>query len=196
VVLPVGIELTEDRPRLGFFRKVTVTPAIGECPVRGTKGNGVRIAPGEADRKNIGQKFRAQPPFFHCSRVSAARKYLIFGKGSAVRSKIALAIAAAALGACTPPKGGDIDPSYVSPVFYQNHTCQQLEQEAAAVSGRVAQASAVQDNALLFGGGNTANELASLKGQLVAIEQASIQKNCGIRFPEQPAKPSSGWFHF
>jgi hypothetical protein len=50
-----------------------------------------------------------------------------------VRSKIALAIAAAALGACTPPSSRDIDPSYVSPVFYQNHTCQQLEQEAATI---------------------------------------------------------------
>jgi hypothetical protein len=156
----------------------------------------VPFAPGEADGKNIGRKFRAPLPFFHCSLVSVARKYLIFGKGSAVRSKIALAIAAAALGACTPPSSRDIDPSYVSPVFYQNHTCQQLEQEAATVSARVVQASAAQDNALLFGGGNTAVELASLKGQLAAIEQASIQKNCGIRFPEAPAKQSSGWFHF
>jgi hypothetical protein len=98
-----------------------------------------------------------------------------------VRSEIALAIAAAALGACTPPNSRDIDPSYVSPVFYQNHTCQQLEQEAATVSARVVQASAAQDNALLFGGGNTAVELTSLKGQLAAIEQASIQKNCSIR---------------
>lgn len=136
-----------------------------------------------------------QAPFFHCSPASVARNYFVFGKGSAVRSKIALAIAAAALGACTPPAAIDIDPSYVSPVFYQNHTCQQLEQEAATVSSRVAQASAVQDNALLLGGGNTAVELASLKGQLVAIEQASTQKNCGIQFPQMPAKQRSGIFH-
>ena len=113
-----------------------------------------------------------------------------------MRSKIALVIAAAALGACTPPKSGDIPPSYVSPVLYQNHTCQQLEQEALTVSARAMQASAAQDNALLLGGGNTATELAALKGQLVAIEQASIQKNCGIQFQDRPAKPSSGIFHF
>jgi len=113
-----------------------------------------------------------------------------------VRSKIALVIAAATLVACTPPKSGDIPASYVSPVLYQNYTCQQLEQEALTVSARAVQASAAQDNALLLGGGNTAIELASLKGQLVAIEQASIQKNCGIQFQDRPAKPSSGIFHF
>jgi hypothetical protein len=80
--------------------------------------------------------------------------------------------------------------------LYQNYTCQQLEQEALTVSARAVQASAAQDNALLLGGGNTAIELASLKGQLVAIEQASIQKNCGIQFQDRPAKPSSGIFHF
>ena len=111
-----------------------------------------------------------------------------------MRSKIALAIAAAALAACTPPAAVDIDPSYVSPVFYQNHTCQQLEQEAATVSAGVAQLSASQDNATLFGSGNTTVELASLKGQLVAIQQVSTQKNCGIQFPQTPAKQRSGVF--
>ena len=113
-----------------------------------------------------------------------------------MRSKIALVIAAAALGTCTPPSSGDIPPSYVSPVLYQNYTCQQLEQEALTVSTRAVQASAAQDNALVLGGGNTAIELASLKGQLVAIEQASIQKNCGIQFQDRPAKPSSGISRF
>lgn len=37
---------------------------------------------------------------------------------------------------------------------------------------------------LLFneGDGQTASELASLKGQMNALEQASIKKNCGIQF--------------
>jgi len=113
-----------------------------------------------------------------------------------VRSKIALVIAAAALGTCTAPSSGDIPASYVSPVLYQNYTCQQLEQEALTVSTRALQASAAQDNALLLGSGNTAIELASLKGQLVAIEQASVQKNCGIQFQDRPAKPSSGISRF
>jgi hypothetical protein len=80
--------------------------------------------------------------------------------------------------------------------LYQNYTCQQLEQEALTVASRAVQASAAQDNALLLGSGNTAIELASLKGQLVAIEQASIQKNCGIQFQDRPASPSPGRFHF
>jgi hypothetical protein len=109
-----------------------------------------------------------------------------------VRSEIALAIAAAALGACTPPASGDIPASYVSPVIYQNYTCQQLEQEALTVSTRAMQASIAQDNALLLGSGNTAIELASLKGQLVAIEQANNQKNCGIQFENRSTKSSSG----
>ena len=113
-----------------------------------------------------------------------------------MRSKIALVIAAAALGTCTAPSSGDIPASYVSPVLYQNYTCQQLEQEALTVSTRALQASAAQDNALLLGSGNTAIELASLKGQLVAIEQASVQKNCGIQFQDRPTKSSSGISRF
>jgi len=35
-------------------------------------------------------------------------------------------------------------------------------------------------------GGSTAAELAQMKGQMVAIEQASIQKKCGIQFQVKP----------
>jgi hypothetical protein len=35
------------------------------------------------------------------------------------------------------------------------------------------------------GNGQTAAELASLKGQKKAIEEASIMKNCGIRFQSE-----------
>lgn len=35
---------------------------------------------------------------------------------------------------------------------------------------------------LVSGGKQTAAELALMKGQMVAIEQASVQKNCGIQF--------------
>ena len=42
--------------------------------------------------------------------------------------------------------------------------------------------------AAFFVGGDkqTAAELAQMKGQMVAIEQASIQKKCGIQFQVKP----------
>lgn len=114
---------------------------------------------------------------------------------------IALAALAAALGGCA-SKSSDITAAYVSPVMYQNHTCQQLALEAQGVSSRAAQVSGAQDAkrsndavatgvavvifwpaAFLVGGdGPTAAELGQLKGQMVAIEQASIVKKCGIQF--------------
>lgn len=90
--------------------------------------------------------------------------------------------------------------------MYQNHTCQQLALEAQGVSSRAAQVSGAQDAkrsndavatgvavvvfwpaAFLVGGdGPTAAELGQLKGQMVAIEQASIVKKCGIQFQKPP----------
>src|ERR1700745_4088673 len=100
----------------------------------------------------------------------------------------------------------DIAPAYVSPVAYQSYTCQQLALEAQAVSTRAATLSGAQDNqrtkdavattaavivfwpaAFLVGGDKqTASELAQMKGQLIAVEQASIQKNCNIQFQGKP----------
>ena len=108
-----------------------------------------------------------------------------------------------ALAGCA-SKSADISPSYISPVTYQNFTCEQLQMEAQGVSQRAAIASGQQDKArkndvvkttvgvvlfwpvLLFneGDGNKANEVANLKGQMQAIEQASIQKNCGFKFQQ------------
>lgn len=96
----------------------------------------------------------------------------------------------------------DIAPSYVSPVMYENFTCQQLAYEAQSISTRAAQAAGVQNRArttdavvttvglvvfwpslfFLNGDGPKAAELANLKGQMEAVEQASIRKNCGIQF--------------
>ena len=81
----------------------------------------------------------------------------------------------------------------------------QLAQEAQGVSSRAAQVSGAQDAkrtsdavatgvaivvfwpaAFLVGGdGPFAAELAQLKGEMNAIEQASIQKRCGIQFQRQ-----------
>ena len=41
---------------------------------------------------------------------------------------------------------------------------------------------------LVGGGGPMAAELAQLEGQMVGIEQASIQKKCGIQFQQAAAQ--------
>lgn len=118
-----------------------------------------------------------------------------------MRHLVSAAALAVALGGCA-SKSSDITPAYISPIMYQNHSCPQLAQEAQGVSARAAQLSGAQDQkrtndqiatgvavvifwpaAFLVGGdGPVAAELAQLKGQMVAIEQASIQKRCGITF--------------
>jgi hypothetical protein len=104
----------------------------------------------------------------------------------------------------------DITAAYVSPVTYQSYTCQQLGLEAQAVSARAATLSGAQDSqrtkdavattaavivfwpaAFLVGGDKqTAAELAQMKGQLVAIAQASIEKKCNIQF-QGPRPPGT-----
>jgi hypothetical protein len=110
----------------------------------------------------------------------------------------------AALGGCA-SSAADITPAYVSPVTYQSFTCPQLGQEAQAISTRAAALSGAQDSqrtkdgvataaaiivfwpAAFFVGGDkqTAAELAQMKGQMVAVEQASIAKKCNIQFQGQ-----------
>lgn len=118
-----------------------------------------------------------------------------------MRSFLCAAAVALCVAGCA-SKASDITPTYVSPIMYQNHSCAQLAQEAQGVSSRAAQVSGAQDAKrtndavatgvaivvfwpaafLVSGDGPTAAELAQLKGQMVAIEQASIQKNCAISF--------------
>jgi hypothetical protein len=103
----------------------------------------------------------------------------------------------AALGGCA-SSSADIAPAYVSPVAYQSYTCQQLAIEAQSISTRAATLSGAQDSqrtkdgwaiaaavvvfwpAAFFVGGDkqTAAELSQMKGQMVAVEQASIAKKC------------------
>lgn len=117
--------------------------------------------------------------------------------------KLALAVLAATLvlSACaTSPK--DITAVYVSPVLYQNLTCDQLSQEAVRVSNAAAIATGTQQSqadkdaamvgvslilfwpAVFFVGGDKGNaaEVSRLKGEMNAIEQANITKGCGIQF--------------
>ena len=112
----------------------------------------------------------------------------------------------AALAGCA-SSSADITPAYVSPVAYQSYTCQQLALEAQAVSTRAATLSGVQDSQrtkdqwttaaavvvfwpaafLVQGDKQTAAELAQMKGQMVAIEQASIAKEVQYPIPGEAA---------
>ena len=107
----------------------------------------------------------------------------------------------------------DADPAtYVSASDYQGYTCQDLAAEAARVSSEAVQA-AGQDftgdkiaidvgrvvffPVLVFTKGNYADpaELARLNRSMKAIEQASINKNCGIDFQHTSPPPpkESSW---
>ncbi len=96
----------------------------------------------------------------------------------------------------------NIAAAYVSPLQYNNYSCPQLREEATRVSSRAIQVSGAQSSkatsdavamgvglvlfwpSLFFikGDGTTAAEVARLKGEMDAIEQASVTKRCGIKF--------------
>ncbi len=115
-------------------------------------------------------------------------------------------VVAALLGGCA-SKASEITAAYVSPVTYQSYTCQQLGMEAQAIAAKATELSGAQDQkrtndqiatgvaivvfwpaAFFVGGdGQVAAQLSQLKGQLSAVEQASIQKKCGIQFRQAPA---------
>ena len=108
---------------------------------------------------------------------------------------IAAGLLAVSLAACaTAPE--DIAPAYVSNMQYQAWTCEQM----AAESGRLASASYstqlskarsnVSVGVILLGlpvsslsGSNVAPEIARLKGEQVAMQQAQALKNCGAVNP-------------
>ncbi len=88
---------------------------------------------------------------------------------------------------------------YVSPLQYQSYDCDQLEMEYSRISRRVAEVTGRQDDAaardavgmgvglilfwpalFLLAGSDHADELGRIKGEAEAIEQASIQKSCGL----------------
>lgn len=114
---------------------------------------------------------------------------------------VAAVIALPLLSGCA-SKSSDIQAAYVSPVQYQHYSCDQLLAEGQRLSSRAAIVSGQQDDKrtsdavmtgvavvvfwpalfALEGDGQTAAELARLKGELEAVEKASIQKNCGIQF--------------
>jgi len=122
-----------------------------------------------------------------------------------MKETIAAAGIAAALAACA-SSSETVTGSYVSPLQFQNYSCQQIGEEAQRISAHVAQLSGVQDQkrsndavattaaviifwpaAFLVGGNDqTTAELARMKGEFEAVEKVSIQKNCGIQFQKAP----------
>lgn len=103
-------------------------------------------------------------------------------------------------------KAEDINATYVSPLTYKSFSCKQIQQEGSRISARAGEIAGIQNKkakddavatgvalvlfwpAVFFIKGNQENaaELARLKGELDAVEQASIQKNCGIEFRKAP----------
>lgn len=126
--------------------------------------------------------------------------------GGLMFKRIVAGAVALSLGGCA-SSSSDIRAAYVSPLQYQQYTCKQLAEEAERVSARAAQAAGTQDSnrtqdavvttvgvvvfwPILFavkGDGQTAAELARLKGEMETIEKVSVQKNCGITFKQAKA---------
>lgn len=124
-----------------------------------------------------------------------------------MRGKLLLALLCCVQAGCA-SSSSEITPHYVSPIQYQALSCQQLTAEGERVSQRANQLAGVQDDkatndaiatgvgAVLFwpslffikGDGQTAAELGRLRGEFDAIEQAAIQKNCGMRFQRAPSE--------
>lgn len=122
-------------------------------------------------------------------------------------AKILDAADCAAVAGCA-SSAADVRPAYVSPLQYQSYSCSQIGQEAERLSRRAAEAAGVQHSKassdavatgvslvlfwpaafMIKGDGQSAAELARLKGEFEALEQASIQKNCNIKFSAQQAR--------
>jgi hypothetical protein len=96
--------------------------------------------------------------------------------------------------------------TYVPPFAYLNYDCPQLVREARALSTRSATLAGVRQSDRtadagdthgtvipwpkafsLVGDANIADKLALMRGQMLAIEEASIRGQCSIQFPRPPA---------
>ncbi|MBO9680927.1 MAG: hypothetical protein J7556_22095 [Acidovorax sp.] len=105
----------------------------------------------------------------------------------------------------------DIAPTYVSPMQYSSFDCQQIEAENQRLVNRVSQLggrldeAASNDKAIgvagailfwpaLFALGGTKNqeaEYARLRGEHDALQQASIQKKCGMQAKAETPPPAT-----
>lgn len=120
------------------------------------------------------------------------------------------ALSALALAGCA-SSANNIAASYVSPMQYDAYNCRQLAEEAQRVAAHASAAAGAQDSqatkdavattaaiiifwpAAFFVQGDKQNaaELARLRGEMDAIEQTSIRKQCGIQFRGTPQPPMS-----
>jgi hypothetical protein len=127
------------------------------------------------------------------------------GGQTPMRARLCSVFGALILAGCA-SKASDVAPNYVSPMQYDAYNCSQLAEEAQRVSARASAAAGAQDSqatkdavattvgvivfwpALFFIGGDKQNaaELGRLRGEMEAIEQASIRRKCGIQFRATP----------
>lgn len=110
-----------------------------------------------------------------------------------MNTKLAVAVALCIGVAGCAKAPSSIAPAYVSEVPYHSYTCEQLGQELQRLDAAYAVAAQAQEDArtgdawgvFLIGvptsslsGGNIAPEIASLKGQQVAVQKVIIAKGC------------------
>lgn len=116
--------------------------------------------------------------------------------------RIVWAVIAAAIVAGCASRSENISAAYVSPMQYEPYNCAQIAEESVRLVHRANEVAGVQDKkatndaiattvaivifwpaAFLVGGNDQkTGELARLRGELEALEQASIRKKCGITF--------------
>jgi hypothetical protein len=102
------------------------------------------------------------------------------------------------------PTLAEIRSTYVSPFTYSKYDCLQLVREARALSARAAAMGGLQPSPrkgdandtksavirwpgvfALLGDRSVADDLALMRGQMFAIEEASVRSQCSIQF-ERP----------
>ncbi|NBX66157.1 MAG: hypothetical protein EBQ96_04090 [Proteobacteria bacterium] len=113
--------------------------------------------------------------------------------------KITLLVVACVLLSACAQKSDKIQAAYVSPLQYQDYSCQQIRGEISRVGRKMSEVAGVQDKtasndaaamgigmvlfwpALFFIDSTDQRvELGRLKGEFDALEQAAIQKECAV----------------
>ena len=110
---------------------------------------------------------------------------------------VGLLVASTVLSGCA-TSSKNLTSSYISPLQYQQYSCNQLAQESSNIQARVAEIGGAVDSqatkdkwvtgasillfppALFFIGGNKMQEaeFSRLKGEYEAVQKMAVQKNC------------------